>query len=243
MLPILKDLVAHVNPIGSVSLMRLIQKGDHVQIDGFNDEKTLIIFAKTHKELAGFDDTFGMGDFNKLAYLLKSPEYQDSPKIEIKTENRNGSVIPTEITFENKLGDFKNRYKFVHPEIVNEKLKSITFSEPSWDVVFEPAMTAIARLKLMSGAHSDEAVFQLKTKNDNLMLIFGDANTHGGEFVFHPDVKKNISNNFYWPNNIFTAILNLDGDKKISISNEGLVKISVNSGLINYEYLIPAQQK
>ncbi len=75
------------------------------------------------------------------------------------------------------------------------------------------------------------------------MLIFGDANTHGGEFVFQADVKKNISNNFYWPNNIFTAILNLDGDKKISISNEGLVKISVDSGLIKYEYLIPAQQK
>ncbi len=243
MLPILKDLVAHVNPIGSVSLMRVAQKGQHVAIDGFNDEKTLIIFAKTKDKLEGFDDTFGIGDFAKLAYLLKNPEYQDSPKIEVKTEERNGSVIPVEIKFENKTGDFKNRYKFVNPEIVNEKLKAISFSEPSWDVTFEPALQSIARLKLMSGAHSEESVFQLKTKNDNLMLIFGDANTHGGEFVFQADVKKNTSNNFYWPNNIFTAILNLDGDKKISISNEGLVKISVDSGLIKYEYLIPAQQK
>lgn len=243
MLPILKDLVAHVNPIGSVSLMRVTQKGNHAEIDGFNDERTLIIFAKTQQPVDGFDDVFGIGDFGKLAYLLKNPEYQDSPKIEIKTENRNGSVIPVEVKFENKSGDFKNIYKLVNPEIVNEKLQAVVFSEPSWDFEFAPSLQSIARLKLMSGAHSDEAIFQLKTKNGNLMLIFGEANTHGGEFVFHPDVKKNLTNNFYWPNNIFTAILNLDGDKKISISNEGLVKISVNSGLINYEYLIPAQQK
>lgn len=243
MLSILKDLVAHINPIGSINLLRVSQQGSYASIDGFNDQKTLIVFAKTIKQLDGFTDVFGIGDFSKLSYILKTPEYQNGAKIEVKTEVRDGETVPVEVAFENQTGDFKNVYKFVNPKIVKEKLQNIGFSEPNWDIVFAPSALSINRLKLMAGGLTEETVFKFKTKDKNVMLSIGDPNTHGGEFVFHPGVNKTVNESFFWPIDVILAILNTDGDKQISISNEGLVMIKVNSGLIEYNYMIPAQQK
>ena len=39
------------------------------------------------------------------------------------------------------------------------------------------------------------------------------------------------------------AILNLDGNKKLSITDQGAMTISVDSGMAKYDYILPAQQK
>lgn len=243
MLSILKDLVAHINPIGSINLLRVTQKGTHAEIDGFNEDKTLIVFAKTTNPLDGFSDVFGVGAFSKLSYILKNPEYQKDAKIAVKTEVRDGQTIPVEATFVNKDGDFKNVYKFVNPQIVKEKLKNISYNEPKFDVTFSPSQVSINRLKLMAGGLTEETVFNFKSVDDNIMLIIGDPNTHGGEFVFHSGVSKKVNESALWPIASIMAVLGTDGDKEISISNDGLLVIKVNSGLITYNFMIPAQQK
>jgi len=35
----------------------------------------------------------------------------------------------------------------------------------------------------------------------------------------------------------------LDGDKTMSITDQGAMKISVDSGMAKYDYILPAQQK
>lgn len=243
MLSILKDLVAHVNPIGTVNLLRVTQKGTHAEIDGYDENKTVIIFAKTLKPMDGFSDVFGVGAFNKLSYILKTPEYQKDAKIEIKTELRDGDTIPTEVSFENQNGDFKNVYKFVNPKIVKEKLKNVTYSEPKWDITFAPSELGINRLKMLAGGLTEETVFNFKTKDDNLMIVMGDANNHGGEFVFHAGISKKVNESLLWPTASIMAVLNTSGDKEISISNDGLIVIKVNSGLVEYSFMSPSQQK
>jgi hypothetical protein len=37
--------------------------------------------------------------------------------------------------------------------------------------------------------------------------------------------------------------MNLDGDKTVQISDDGAAMITVDSGLIKYEYILPAQSK
>ena len=39
------------------------------------------------------------------------------------------------------------------------------------------------------------------------------------------------------------AILNLDGDATMSISDQGAMMISVDSGMTKYDYILPAQSK
>jgi hypothetical protein len=127
--------------------------------------------------------------------------------------------------------------------IIEEKLKTVKFKGASWAVEFQPSVASIARMKLMSAAHSEEPTFNVKTKDGNLVFSFGDASTHAGEFVFQHGVEGALQHTWSWPVAQVQSILSLDGDLTMSISDQGAMKISVNSGMATYDYILPAQSK
>jgi hypothetical protein len=104
-------------------------------------------------------------------------------------------------------------------------------------------MASIQRMKLQSAAHSEEPTFNVKTDNGNLVFSFGDASTHAGNFVFQHGVTGELKHTWSWPVAAVQAILNLDGDATMSLSDQGAMQISVDSGLTNYNYILPAQSK
>ena len=144
------------------------------------DDRSVIMTAETHNPVSEFTGTFGMPDLGKLAYHLNNPEYKENANIAVVETDRNGETIPTHIHFENTTGDFKNDYRFMNKQIIEEKLKSVKFKGNSWDVEIQTYIIAsIARMKLMSGAHiSEENVFQVKTEDGNLNFYFGDLKLH-----------------------------------------------------------------
>ena len=73
--------------------------------------------------------------------------------------------------------------------------------------------------------------------------MFGDHSTHAGDFVFQHDVSGKLTKTWSWPVAQFISIMNLTGDKTVQISDEGATKITVNSGIATYEYILPAQSK
>jgi len=187
--------------------------------------------------------TFGMPNLDKLALHLKNPEYKDSAKIDVVQAERNGEMIPTHIHFENAAGDFQNDYRFMNKAIIEEKLKTVKFKGASWAVEFAPSVAAIARMKLMSAAHSEEPTFNVSTKDGNLVFSFGDASTHAGEFDFEKGVEGTLQHTWSWPVAQVQAILGLDGDLTMSISDQGAMMITVDSGIAKYDYILPAQSK
>jgi hypothetical protein len=207
------------------------------------EDRSVIMSATTNTAVGEFSGVFGMPDLGKLAYHLKNPEYKENAKIEVVQAERNGEVIPTHIHFENASGDFENDYRFMNKAIIEEKLKSVKSKISSYDVEIEPNMGAISRMKLMAGAHSEETVFQVKTEDGNLNFYFGDLNTHAGSFTFQHGITGSLTHTWAWPVAQTIAILNLDGDKTLSITDQGAMKISVDSGMATYDYILPAQQK
>ena len=151
--------------------------------------------------------------------------------------------MPTHIHFENASGDFENDYRFMNKAIIEEKLKTVKFKGASWDVEFAPSMASITRMKLQSAAHSEEPTFNVTTTDSNLVFSFGDASTHAGSFIFQHGVEGSLSHTWSWPVAQVQAVLNLDGDVTMSISNQGAMKITVDSGLVKYDYILPAQSK
>ncbi len=95
----------------------------------------------------------------------------------------------------------------------------------------------------MSAAHSEEPNFNVSTDEDRLIFSFGDASTHAGEFVFQHGVEGSLQHTWSWPVAQVQAILNLDGDITMSISDQGAMMISVDSGMAKYDYILPAQSK
>ena len=239
---ILQDIVAHTHSLGFLSLVK-VSNDEGTQIDSMAEDRSVILSATANASVAEFTGTFGMPNLDKLALHLKNPEYQKDAKIDVVQAERNGETIPTHIHFENKGGDFKNDYRFMSTEIINEKLKSVKFKGSNWDIDFEPKLAAIQRLKLQAAAHVEETVFTVKTEDNNLVFYFGDANSHAGSFVFESDVKGELKNTWSWPIQQVISILSLDGKSKMSISDQGAMQITVDSGIGEYNYILPAQTK
>lgn len=237
---ILQDIVAHTHALGFLSIVK-VTGGDETTIDSMAEDRSVIMSAtSTHKVAEG---TFGMPNLDKLALHLKNPEYKDNAKIDVVTAERNGETIPTHIHFENAAGDFQNDYRFMAKAIIEEKLKTVKFKGAAWNVVFQPSVAAIQRMKLMSAAHSEEPTFNVKTVDGNLVFNFGDQSTHAGEFVFQHGIDGTLAHTWSWPVSQVQSILNLDGDVTMSISDQGAMMITVDSGMAKYDYILPAQSK
>jgi len=239
---ILQDIVAHTHALGFLNLVKVTNDTD-TSIDSMAEDRSVILSANTNSPVAEFTGTFGMPNLDKLALHLKNPEYQKDAKIDVVKADRNGETIPTHIHFENAAGDFQNDYRFMNQAIIDEKLKTVKFKGATWNLTFQPSVASIARMKLMAAAHAEEPTFNVSTKNGNLVFSFGDASTHAGEFDFVKDIEGTLTHTWSWPVAQVQSILGLDGDKTMSISDQGAMQITVDSGMVKYDYILPAQSK
>ena len=238
---ILQDIVAHTNKLGFLNIVKVTGTDKKTLIDSMADDRTVIMYAETtnpHPDMIG---TYGMPQLEKLRYLLDGKEYQEDAKIEVVMGQRNGEDIPVGLHFENKDGDFKNDYRFMNQDIINEKLKTVKFRGAKWDVEVEPTISAIQRFQFQAGANTEHTTFLAKTENGNLKFIFGDMSSHGGEFIFATNVTGNLNKGWTWPVASVLAILKIAdaNNATISFSNEAAMQISLDSGLATYKYIIP----
>jgi hypothetical protein len=240
---ILQDIVAHTHSLGFLPTVKVTGEDDVTTLESMAEDRSVILNAKTHKSVGEFTGTFGMPNLDKLALHLKNPEYKENAKINVVKSQRNGVEIPTSLHFENATGDFVNDYRFMSTEVINEKLKSVKFKGNGWDIEFEPSMSAITRLKLQAAAHTEETVFQVKVEDSNLVFFFGDASTHAGSFVFQHDVGGKLKHTWSWPVTQVISILGLDGTATMRITDQGAMQITVDSGIAEYNYILPAQSK
>jgi|TARA_B100000925_G_scaffold291639_1_gene280507 hypothetical protein len=240
---ILQDVVAHTHSLGFLNLVKVSSDDATTNIESMAEDRSVIMSATTKNKVGEFTGVFGMPNLDKLALHLKCPEYQKDSKIEVVSAERNGETVPTHIHFENATGDFQNDYRFMNKQIIEEKLKTVKFKGASWDVEFSPSMASIQRMKFQSLAHSEETVFSVKSEGTNLMFNFGDASTHAGQFVFETNANGELKHSWSWPVAQVQAILGLDGKLSMKISDQGAMMITVDSGMTEYNYILPAQSK
>jgi hypothetical protein len=240
---ILQDIVTHTHALGFLPIIKISGTNLETNIESMAEDRSVILTAKTHTPVDEFQGTFGMPNLDKLNLHLKCPEYKDNAKIEVVRQQRNGVEIPTTMHFENATGDFHNDYRFMSTEIINEKLKTVKFKGAAWEIEFQPAVASIQRLKFQSQAHSEETVFQVKTENGDLIVSFGDASTHAGKFTFQTPAGGKLKSAWSWPVVQVMQILGLAGDKTMKISDAGAMMITVDSGMAEYNYILPAQSK
>ncbi|NDB64564.1 MAG: hypothetical protein EB168_02690 [Euryarchaeota archaeon] len=239
----LLDLVGHTYDLGCIDLVKISGTDDATVIDGLAEDRSVVVQAAFKQPVSEFVGTFGMPNLSKLKVLLGLEPYKENAKITIKRQERNGASVPVGLNFENAAGDFKNDYRFMTSEIIEEKLKVVKFKGVEWNITFQPTIAGVQRLKYQALANAEELTFNAKTEGNDLKLEFGDHSTHAGSFIFHPDVGGKLARAWAWPVKQFISILDLTGDKTINISDQGAAQITVDSGLAVYNYILPAQSK
>ena len=143
--------------------------------------------------------TFGMPNLDKLGVILRIPEYAENANISINTQERNGETVPVGIHFENASGDFKNDYRFMASEIINEKLKTVKMRAVNWGIEFEPTVASIQRFKFMISANSEETTFIAKTEDGDLKFYSRDSAHMQETLCSFPDVTGSVTKGWAWP--------------------------------------------
>lgn len=240
---ILQDIVAHTHNLGFLDIVKVTGTEDSTAIDSMAEDRTVIMYAKTAAPNPEMIGTFGMPQLNKLKIHLDCPEYREDAQINVVRGQRNGAEIPVGIHFENKAGDFKNDYRFMNQEAINEKLKTVKFNGAKWHVELSPTVASIQRFNFQANANSEHQTFLVKTDGNKLVFIFGDQSTHAGEFVFADNITGKLTKGWTWPVSQVLAILKIAdaNNTKISFSDDGALKITLDSGLATYEYIVPAK--
>jgi|LauGreDrversion4_2_1035121.scaffolds.fasta_scaffold237813_2 hypothetical protein len=240
----LTDLVNHTHVLGNVSFVKIVGTDKETEFQSVADDKSVIIQGKFKNVIPEFNGVFGMPNLTKLNIILNIPEYDTDASIVVNTQTKNGETVPSGLRFENKASDFRNDYRFMSTEIVNEKLKDLKAKTSiKWNVSVQPSVANIQRFKFQSQANTEEPVFVAKTDGSKLKFHFGDPSSMNGEFVFDNGISGTLTKAWQFPVAPVISILNLLGDKTLQISDQGALQIIVDSGTAEYTYTLPAQVK
>lgn len=236
----LLDIVQHTYGLGGIDIAKVTGTKDSMKLNSISEDRSSVVIEAHFKNVvADFMGTFGMPNLGRLNTLLNLPVYKEDAKISVQQDNG----VATSLHLENKEGDFQNDYRFMGENVVNTIVKNFKFANVTWNVDIVPTVTSIQRLKFMSQAHPDETTFSVRVDDNKLMVYFGDPSSHSGEFVFEQGVSGKLKNSWSYPVAYVNAILSLPGDKTFKISDDGAGMITVDSGLIDYNYILPAQTK
>ena len=242
----LKDIVQHTHGLGIIDTVKITGDENETVMNSVAEDRTVILEAKIKNPVPEFIGTFGMPNLGKLNTILNIPEYKEGATVAVSTRVKNAGTpdevsVPDGVVFSNKAGDFRNEYRFMGAEVINDKLKTVKFRGVKWNVDIVPTAANIQRLKFQASANSEYQKFTAKTENGALKFYFGDASSHAGSFVFDNAVTGTLSKAWGWPVGAIVSILSLPGNKTFKISDEGAAMITVDSGIADYSYIIPAK--
>jgi hypothetical protein len=241
---ILQDIVKYTYSLGSINLVKIVGTENDTKIVAQAEDNVVSVKAFAHNPIPDFIGLFGMPNLSKLNTILNTPEYAEDAVINVKASMSPDGVRMLEgIHFENKAGNFSNDYRFMAPTIVSELVKTVSTNIQTWDIEIIPTVNSIQRLKFQAAANNEENFFAVKVEKNNLVFNFGDHSTHSGKFVFHEGITGKLSKTWHWPISAVLSILALPGDKVMCFSDKGMLLIKVDSGLVNYQYLLPALTK
>lgn len=239
----LNDIIHHTLPLGGIELIKIVGTATETTMSAVTENKTVILSAKFKNPVPGFVGVFGMPSLEKLRTILSfDDEYDSNAKISVLTENKDGVNQPSVIHFENAGGDFVNDYRLMSKVLVEQKIKNVIFKGANWNLNFKPTIPGITRLKKQSSVHNDEPNFTVHYDSGSLSMSFGNVSTHAGKFVFQSGVSGALTKQLQWPVKQFLSIMDLTGDKHIHISEQGVMRITLDSGIAEYEYLLPVQK-
>jgi len=238
----LLDIIKHTLPLNAFSQLKVQTQDGVSKITATEGERAVVLMAKTHTAIPEFADTFGIPNLNLMNTLLNIPEYDDTASITVQTKDDGENKIPFNIHFKNAAGDFKNDFRLMSRKIIESLEPELSMNVRQWPVKFVPGSGAVQRLKYQSTAHPEERVVEFTVKDGKILASVGDASSHSGNFVFHDGIDENANYTIVVPIHYVMGILNMVGDKTMQAGDLGLM-ISVDSGLVNYDYVIPMVTK
>jgi hypothetical protein len=242
---VFKDVLKHTHGLGIFEMVKITGALDSTEIETVDADKTVIFKGQTHSPVVDFvDSTIGLSRMGVLQGYLQYPGFDDeTAKVEVVKQDRNGDTVPTEIKFVSSDGNDAH-YRFMLADVINQQLKSIKFKGADFDINIVPTQKNLKDLSYFNSVLGGyEANFAPKTDGTQLYFHIGDGVSDRTKISISNEIEGSITKDWRWPLDIVLRILKLSesGNCVMSINDEGLLQIIVDSGIGKYTYLLPAK--
>jgi len=242
---ILKDVLKHTHGLGIFEMVKITGDLEKTVIETVDADKTVIFKGETLNPVPDFvDSTVGLSRMGVLQGYLSYPSFDsDDATVQVKFQERNGSNVPVEVEFNSDEGTDAN-YRFMLADVINQQLKSIKFKGAEFDINIVPTAKNLKDLGYFNTILSSyEAMFSPSTDGTELYFNIGDGISDRAKVLVSGSIEGVISKDWKWPLDVVLRILRLgnSGNCVLSINDQGLLQIKVDSGLGVYTYLLPAK--
>ena len=241
----LKDILKHTHSLGIFEMVKINGTAEETVVETVDAEKSVIFKGKTANPVPDFvDNTVGLSRMSVLDGYLKYPGFDDADAtVQVKTQDRNGETVPTEVEFITVDGTDAS-YRFMLADIINQQLKEIKFKGAEFDINIVPTQKNLKDLGYFNGVLSAfESTFSPRTDGDKLYFHIGDAGGDRTKILVAEGIEGSLTHEFKWPLDIVLKILRLSDSSNVTMSfnAKGLLQIKVHSGLGEYTYLLPSK--
>ena len=242
---VLKDVVRHTHDLGIFEMVKIKGTTEETTVETVDGDKTVIFKGVTANPVPDFvDSVVGLSRMNVLKGYLQYPGFDaEGSTVQVTTQSRNGEDVPVEVEF--KTTDVTDaHYRFMLADVINQQLKDIKFKGAAFDVEINPSKKMMQDLSYFNGVlGSYEANFMPKTESGALYFYVGSVGSDRTKILIDNNVSGEINTEWNWPLEVVLKILRLGDNSNVtlSINNQGLLQLKVNSGLGEYTYLLPAR--
>jgi hypothetical protein len=242
---ILKDILKHTHGLGIFEMVKITGDLEKTEVEAVDADKTVIFKGQTLHPVADFvDATIGLSRMGVLQGYLTYPGFDgDDGTVQVKFQERNGEQVPVEVEFVSPDGTDAN-YRFMLADVINQQLKSMKFKGAEFDINIIPSAKNLKDLGYFNTIlASYEAMFSPSTDGNQLFFSIGDGISDRAKVLISNIDDGNITSDLNWPLDVVLKILRLgnSGNCVLSINNQGLLQIKVDSGLGIYTYLLPTK--
>jgi hypothetical protein len=242
---VVADIVKKIGGLGFVETLRVTGTADDTKIEAIDNDKTVIIKAKTKDVQTDLVGEFGIANLQLLNGLLNFASYKtDDATFSVKKRDVNGKQVPEEFEFRdaNKLGA---NFRLMNANLVPEQP---LVADIKWDVTFVPSKAKIQEFQGLAGLYSQfDQFFSVKTVDGNLVFSIGEEGsaTHRASLVFEQDIEGELKGELLWPISQFLSILKAaDGNEhSVGITSKGALLVSVKTELTEFNFILPARRR
>lgn len=241
----IKDLTTYVIPTGFFDKIKVNATQKEITVEAMEKEKEVILKGKFLKPLPELTGECGLSNLSLLGTICSDPQFnakESNMTVVYKTED--AERVPSELFYENASKSHIN-YRFMSMKLIPDQPK---YLEPKWDVVINPTKANVQQFAwAANGLASYEQYFIPKIVDGNLKFFIGEENaaTQKGGVVFAADLTDSFESQHKWKIQQVLGILKVVDtcDCEMAFSTKGAIQITLNTGVGNYRYILPAKTR
>jgi len=234
-----KDILKHTHGLG-FEMVKVLGSAKETKIESMIDTN-VIMYGSLHTNIEGIAETIGLTRLNLLKGYIDNPGYSDATIQIITQKNKEDVEYAVGLKFEGSTGT-NSEYRFMSQKMIDDNLRVPPFRGANWNLIITPDFSKLSELYHLSGIHgSYEKSFTVSVNKGSLYFNIGGGVADNSKIVVAENVTGNLASRQY-PLNHVLGVLKIGQSSKscvMSFSDQGAVKIDIDSGLGKYQYVIP----